>query len=836
MVSDVRSASTDICFVPALGQTVVAPTKAFAVFAIASRPDQQIHVTVSDGSSSSFTLVQLPTIGDGYYTYTASVDVQDKPLSLKYAYHSDGEEIALDGHATVVPKAAAGGETEFTTVIELEQQDDLISVKIPWINPDDWQKAGCGSDLGIATWIEPRWMHLRDLPHLFSAHMLLMQPVNPTIDPSSSFCIFPCSSADAIVHLSGARDGEEPGVYARVRRVNAGQVAAKVYVVGKISANEDVYGSVDGALSLAKTHLGVADVAFVSPPAQDRSTLSPFNQLGFCTWSSIGENVRPTRAKLEKLVQSLKSAKIPISSFIIDDGWQDIRSGMNGMAEMRGLWGFDVWDGMDASFKETVSIIKEGLPTVENVGVWMTLHGYWNSIASQSPLVNKYKMQPFKLSADFLPGIARDGFDDIQTLWQPDERDHIWWLPPKELAYQFWKDPYFSVCAEAGVTFAKVDDQSFCSFLAGVGGAEEAVTLWNGMNKAADEVFGSGRVIHCLAHYERTFNGDIGMGVATNGMKVVFRNTDDFGLPRPNVHRDHIHYNLMNCIVTSRMCLIPDADMFMSGAQWAEYHAVLRAFFPGPVLLSDRAEEHDLRVIHKLIGLTTTGQFEVVKSQNPAEPVRSRLWEPSLDSGIGPSMKASSYFPAAKSSALIMWSSRDGAVQPSTDVILSSDVVDVLGQHILQDNTKYALWFAETEKVVRFDVGTGSGSVVPLAAVNLPPGTHEIITVAPFHNFGGNEVACLGLVNKYAGLAAIAGVETLETGLRTSVLFAGTLGFIVSPGSAGADGIKVYVNSGPVAFSKIDLDQSVLIKVDLTTESAPKSEKAACWKVDIVVA
>ncbi|KAK9257567.1 hypothetical protein V1519DRAFT_434240, partial [Lipomyces tetrasporus] len=54
---------------------------------------------------------------------------------------------------------------------------------------------------------------------------------------------------------------------------------------------------------------------------------------------------------------------------------------------MRGLWGFDIWAGMNASFKDTVSIIKEGLDSVENVGVWMALHPYWNSIASESPLV-----------------------------------------------------------------------------------------------------------------------------------------------------------------------------------------------------------------------------------------------------------------------------------------------------------------------------------------------------------------------------------------------------------------------------------------------------------------
>ncbi|KAK9366856.1 glycoside hydrolase superfamily [Lipomyces kononenkoae] len=813
----------DICFVPAPAQTVFAPLETFAVFAIADRPDAQIEVSTSNGDSAAFNLIKVPCAGDGYYTFMTTIKVSSKPITLRYSYVSSGEKINLNGYATIVPKSGHGKDEEFSTVVELTEQQDSVAVKIPWLNIDDWQ--GWAWVRPRATWIEPRWVSLRNFGR-FGAHFLMLQPLNHSIDPASTFSVFPCSSSEATVHITGPRNDEEPGIYARVRRTKANAVA-KVYVVGKLSTSADGYESVNGAIKLAKKFLGTAEVAYHDPPAFDRGLISPFSQLGFCTWSSIGEGVRPTAEKLRHLVESLKAAEIPIGSFIIDDGWQDIRHGYNGPGEhMRGLWGFDIWDGMDASFKETVSIITDGLDSVENVGVWMALHAYWNSIASESPLVTKYKMRPYKLSRDCVPGIKDDGFDDIQTLYESDEKDHIWWLPPKELAYQFWKD-YFCFCAEAGVTFAKIDDQSFSSFLAGVEGAEEAFALWDGMNRAADEVFGVGRVIHCMAHCERTFNGDIGMGLATNGMRVVFRNTDDFGLPRPNVHRDHIHYNLMNGIVTSRMTLIPDADMFMSGAQWADYHAVLRAFFPGPVLLSDKAGEHDLRVIHKLIAKTTSGHYELVKSHEPAEPLSSRIWEPSLGSGIGPAIKAGSYFPDANSSSLVMWSSRDGAASPSTDVLLPSDILDLLGPHILED-TKYALWFSEKQTAVTFANAPVQDAVIPLAEITLQPECHEIIVVAPFYKVGDVEIATLGLLDKYAGLAAIAGVSVGDADLDLSISFEGELAFIVTDSSR----IKVSVNGQQATFTSTVLSPSAtLAVVDLKYSEEMKSSDY--WTVKV---
>ncbi|KAK9244182.1 glycoside hydrolase superfamily [Lipomyces tetrasporus] len=841
MVSEVLpSPSPEVCFQPAPGQTVFAETAAgseFTIYAIANRPDTRIHVS-SSTSTVDFRLIKVPSVGLAYYSFKAVVNLpESEPLTLKYSYTVDGNTVTLDRTATVIPRTCQASEQEFRTVIELEPGQDRADIKIPWLKVDEWQ--GWVWVRPRNTWIEPRWITLKELPVLLGSHFFLLQPVNPTVDPASSFCVYPCSTAEATVHLSSAREGEQPDtVYARVRRAKA-DCTAKVYIVGKITTRADVFESIDGAIAMAKEYLGTSKLAYQMPPAHDRGTLWPHSQLGFCTWSSIGEYVRPTNKNMDQLVKSLKDADIPIGSFIIDDGWQDIRAGMNGIPETTGLWSFDIWDGMNISFRETVDMIKQGIPTVENVGVWMTLHGYWNSIASKSPLVAKYKMKSFKLSRDCVPGLTYDGFQ-MQTCTQPDEKDYIWWLPPKELAYQFWKD-YFSVCAAAGITFAKVDDQAYCSFLAGVEGAEEAFALWDGMNKAADEIFGEGRVIHCMAHYERLFNGDIGMGLATNGKKVVFRNTNDFGLPRPNVHRDHIHYNLMNSMIISRMCLIPDADMFMSAAQWPEYHAILRAFFPGPVLLSDRAAEHDLEVIHKLIGRTRSGVYEVIRVPDTIQLLRCRIWDPTLASGIGPSIKAAARFPVANASSLILWSSRDSAAYASTDILAPADISDALGSTGLLPDTKYVLWFNGHRTAIYFDPSLSTSST-PLVEVAIPPETAEVITIAPLYSIGGKtgtEIACLGLVDKYASLAAISEIEVLTAPecLRTTVTFEGKLGFIAN--TVDTSRIRVLLNDAPVPHKAEVLDglSASLITVEVNAGAGVRgAADAVGWTIEVCFA
>jgi hypothetical protein len=204
-------------------------------------------------------------------------------------------------------------------------------------------------------------------------------------------------------------------------------------------------------------------------------------------------------------------------------------------------------------------------------------------------------MSPYRISASRVPKIQNGSSAAVaQIVAQRYSPNREWYLPHPSRAFDFWKD-YFRTCATAGITFVKVDNQASISLLEGRHGAEAAHAMWNGMFAAANEVFGPGKVIHCMSHSERMFVGDIATGLATQGQRIMFRNTNDFGLPT-YTHAQHILYNVYNSLVLSNTCLILDADMFMTGKQWPEYHAVLRAFFPGPIILSDHLGKHNLEV------------------------------------------------------------------------------------------------------------------------------------------------------------------------------------------------------------------------------------------------
>ena len=562
----IMASANGIVFTPALGQAITIPPGVSKVAIYATSPHPvELEVRYASGSAK-FEQLKLDS--------TAEL--------LTYAVYFEGSKLpekasVLVGNVELAEKIifkhqqGRGTDREFLTEVILEDGENYKSQKLDWLEIHDWE--GWAWYRPRDTWIEPYFTSLSNLSPHTPTHNLLLHPTNDNIDSNSVLAVFPASTQEIFLTLSASRDGEAPGVYARARRVKMGGKII-THVGGKLTVHKGKVTAIKGAINVVCAKQGLPEASFTKHEGE-----SPFDRLGFCTWSSIGEDVPLTLDLMDNLLQKLAKDQIPIGTFIIDDGWQDIRLGLNGAEKTRGLWDFGTWQGMTTQLSDLVALIKETLPTVKDVGVWMTLAGYWNSIAPNSPLAKKYEMQTFKLNRENVPGIVwpNKGFDGQQSGTITNPADRTWCLPPPHLAYAFWKD-YFHSCAEAGVSFAKVDNQAYGSYLDGVEGGEQFVAMWNGMLKAANEVFGENKIIHCMAHYERNFNGDIGMGIATAGKKVVIRNTDDFNLKRPNIHRNHIQYNIFNAMLISQLCFIPDADMFMTGAQWPEYHAVLRAF------------------------------------------------------------------------------------------------------------------------------------------------------------------------------------------------------------------------------------------------------------------
>jgi len=96
--------------------------------------------------------------------------------------------------------------------------------------------------------------------------------------------------------------------------------------------------------------------------------------------------------------------------------------------------------------KEVVDALKA--KGIEEVGVWMTLQGYWNSIDKNSPLIQKYDCQSYR-SAN--RDQVRGGVNDPLHTGDRDDQ----WLPSPEKAAQFWLD-WFTEMKSWGIDFVKV--------------------------------------------------------------------------------------------------------------------------------------------------------------------------------------------------------------------------------------------------------------------------------------------------------------------------------------------------------------------------------------------
>ena len=92
---------------------------------------------------------------------------------------------------------------------------------------------------------------------------------------------------------------------------------------------------------------------------------------------------------------------------------------------------------------------------IEEVGVWLTLQGYWGSIHPDSPLITKYDCKAHKTARG---GQPRGG---VVIPLEPGDEDEQW-LPSPEKAGQFWED-WFTELKSWGIGFVKVRRDCCCS-------------------------------------------------------------------------------------------------------------------------------------------------------------------------------------------------------------------------------------------------------------------------------------------------------------------------------------------------------------------------------------
>ncbi|OCF30520.1 hypothetical protein I316_07848 [Kwoniella heveanensis BCC8398] len=684
----------------------------------------------------------------------------------------------------LIEVALASGEASGYRDLHLEELDDSSK----WIGWAYYRIA--------PTWIEAR--PLESLSHLstdLTAHLLLLRDQD---DPDRIVCVYPVSTETALVNIVRSDDG----LRTQIRR--AGQIDAQAIaalVVGTAMSASVVDSLMAAIVDEARAYIKGVSSDELEKFSEDRAG-SLLDGVGFCTWSSLGEDIHPNQENMSELLTSLIEHNMPIQSFILDDGWHNQKTyasgdaspyrcktgpeDMRGTWQLRGLYDFDAHARLgENGVKKVVEEAKrrfgqqDGVKGEVNVGVWLALTGgYWDGICPDSPLIGRYNCKPYPVSRDRIPGMANVPFTPG---YLPGGKG-VYWLPPPEESLRFWTD-WFVYLKAQGVDFLKVDNQGSLSLLDGVEGVECQHALWKNMVAASDQVFGKGNVIHCMSHHETMWGGVQGLGKVTNGERFVWRNSDDFGLigKKDNPDQQHIFTNLSNALLTAHLAMVLDADMFMSQVQNPVPHALLRALYPGPLLLSDRPGEHDVSLLWRLIAKDASGRARVVKTTHPAVPLAHRSLDISvIGMGDGRGMFAAA--PSGHGTTLGVWNVRDDEDGGKVlDTLTSVDIVDALGDRL---SSSQSWLIAQTDLyrggIVAAQIWSQSEGEEELAKIQLERMGATSFWLTQLQTCGNIQVAVLGLIDQFAGLTAIEKAETNEGYLTTAVRCEGVFGFVVA--------------------------------------------------------
>ena len=313
-----------------------------------------------------------------------------------------------------------------------------------------------------------------------------------------------------------------------------------------------------------------------------------FDYLGWCSWDAFYTDI--SEEKVLAKGKELKEKRVPVHWMLLDDGWQSIR-------EQRMYDLMPEKQKFPNGFAEMVRGLKDG-SSVEHVGVWHALGGYWGGIEPGSRAHLEQKEHLYETSAGkLLP------------------------YPEAERGYGFYRDWYEELRRE-GIDFVKVDGQSavknyYENDIAVCEAAREA-------HKALEGATGccmGGRLINCMGMAMENILGRQGSALA--------RNSDDFVPNEPDQFREHLLQNVYNAVYHDEFYFC-DWDMFWTYHPDAKKHALLRAVSGGPVYFSDRIGDTDAEAVRPLI--YHNGQ--ILRMVRTAMPAPECLFQNPIEGGL----------------------------------------------------------------------------------------------------------------------------------------------------------------------------------------------------------
>ena len=322
------------------------------------------------------------------------------------------------------------------------------------------------------------------------------------------------------------------------------------------------------------------------------------DQFGWCTWDAFYQDV--SQDKVAVGLESFRAGGIQLRLLILDDGWQSVRKRPSG--ETR-LTAFAANAKFPGGLAPMVRMAKEeyGLQTFL---VWHALNGYWGGV--DEDLMSEYDVRP--VPRRFAPGI----------LHHRPMMDTQWWgetvgLVSGKAIYRFFQD-YHRDLRKQGVDGVKVDTQATIEGIAaGEGGRVRLMRNYHEALEGSVNTHFDGNLINCMS----CANDMLYAALNSN----ITRTSTDFWPNKPESHGEHLYVNALVSLWFGEF-VHPDWDMFQSGHEMGEFHAMGRAVSGSPVYVSDKPDAHNFDVLRKLV----LPNGSVLRSRAPGRQTRDCLF------------------------------------------------------------------------------------------------------------------------------------------------------------------------------------------------------------------
>lgn len=119
-----------------------------------------------------------------------------------------------------------------------------------------------------------------------------------------------------------------------------------------------------------------------------------YDGLTYCTWNALGQDL--DQAKIQNALQLLGEHGVAITNVLIDDNWQSLDHAGKNQFE-RGWTEFEASkEGFPNKLSGLTAAIRHRNPTIQHIGVWHGVFGYWGGVSSDEILAKEYIQMPRK--------------------------------------------------------------------------------------------------------------------------------------------------------------------------------------------------------------------------------------------------------------------------------------------------------------------------------------------------------------------------------------------------------------------------------------------------------